>query len=131
MSCVLDTHALIWAFTGDSSLSPAAGRALANARRGEVLVSDVTLSEAARLIFAGRLLVQGDPGAWLASLAAYATIVPVVAETAWRAAGLRWTHRDPSDRQIVATALWHGAALLTADRVITQAAQALGLMVVW
>jgi len=75
--------------------------------------------------------VDGEPGAWLAGLCAHATIIPVDPNTAWLAASLPWTHKDPSDRQIVATSLWHGAPLLTADRIIARDAKTLGLTVIW
>jgi len=131
MICVVDTHALVWAYTQDPLLSPAAAEILANSRLRDVLASDVTLSEAARLIFARRLLVRSEPDTWLAGLSGHATIVAVTAATAWLAARLPRDHKDPCDRQIVATALWRGVPLLTADRVITRDAKTLGLIVIW
>jgi PIN domain nuclease of toxin-antitoxin system len=131
MICVVDTHVLIWTYAGNASLSPAAAGILANSRRSEVLASDMTLTETARLIVQRRIFVDGEPGAWLAGLGTHATIVPVDANTAWLAARLPWAHKDPSDRQIVATALWHGLPLVTADRVIARDAKMLGLTVIW
>jgi len=131
VTCVFDTHALIWAVTGDSRLSDRAAAAVATVARREALVADVSLTEAARLIALGRLAVQGNPLLWLRTLASRAQIVPVSPEIAWLAATLRWAHRDPSDRQIVATALLHAAPLVTADQGIARAASDLGLTVVW
>jgi PIN domain nuclease of toxin-antitoxin system len=128
---VFDTHTLIWAVTGDPRLSSRAAAALRDVTRRETLAADVSLSEAARLIAAGRLTVQGNPLVWLRAFASRAQIVPLSPEIAWLAASLRWTHRDPSDRQIVATALLEGSPLVTVDRDITRAAADLGLTVIW
>jgi PIN domain nuclease of toxin-antitoxin system len=131
VTCVFDTHALIWAATGNPRLSASAAATLANITRDEVLAADVSLTEAARLIAAGRFAVRGHPVLWLRSLASRTRIIPVSPEIAWLAATLRWTHRDPSDRQIVATALLHAAPLITADQRIARAAADWGLTVIW
>jgi PIN domain nuclease of toxin-antitoxin system len=72
-----------------------------------------------------------DGGAYLKALAAHAAVVPVTPEIAWLAASLSWAHHDPCDRHIVATALSLNVPLLSADAVISKAASALGLTVVW
>ena len=131
MICVFDTHALIWAVTGDSRFSARAAAAVTKVTRSEALAADVSLTETSRLIATGRLPVSGNPLLWLRNFASHAQIIPVSAEIAWLAATLPWSHRDPGDRQIVATALLHAAPLLTADRGITRAAADLGLTVIW
>lgn len=131
MSWVLDTHALAWAYLRDPRLSAAASGVVAKARSDELLASDVTLSELARFISDGHLAVLGDAQSWLRGVASHATIVPVSAEVAWRAATLPWEHRDPCDRHIIATALVQEAPLLTVDKRIARAAHSLGLRVIW
>jgi PIN domain nuclease of toxin-antitoxin system len=44
-------------------------------------------------------------------------VVDVIPEIWLLAADLDWTHRDPADRIIAATALLHGVPVLTKDQV--------------
>lgn len=131
LNWVLDTHALAWAYLDDPRLSAAASRVILRGRSTELLASDVTVTELARIIADGHLSIQGDPLSWLKAVASYVTVVPVSAEIAWMAATLPWDHRDPCDRHIAATALLHNAPLLTLDKTITRAAKSLGLRVIW
>lgn len=131
MTWVLDTHALAWAYLNDPRLSIAASRVVARARTDELLVSDVTLTELARLVADGHLAIHGDAQWWLKAVASYATMVPVSADIAWFAATLPWDHRDPCDRHIVATAIVHKAPLLTIDKTIARAAKSLGFSIIW
>jgi PIN domain nuclease of toxin-antitoxin system len=131
VSWVLDTHALLWAYLGDSRLSAAASRVIAQAQSDELLASDVTLSELARIVSDGHLAIGGDAQDWLKNVASHATILPVSAEIAWLAATMHWEHRDPCDRHIVATALVYRVPLITVDKTIARAAPSLGLSVIW
>lgn len=47
---------------------------------------------------------------------------------AWRTVNLEWTHKDPADRLICATALEHHLTLITHDKEITCW---VGVPVVW
>ncbi len=47
-------------------------------------------------------------------------LLPVDTATWLRSLELAWSHRDPADRVIVATALLRGVPLLTADETIRQ-----------
>ncbi|MGI8576118.1 MAG: Clp protease N-terminal domain-containing protein [Egibacteraceae bacterium] len=54
--------------------------------------------------------------------------LPISAAHALRAGGLRWSHRDPFDRMLVAQALMENMKLVSRDAAISEVA---GLAVVW
>ncbi len=97
----------------------------------EMAISDVTLIELARLLKAGRITVNHDPGPWLGAFALRFVVLPVTARIAWTAASYDWHHRDPSDRHILATAHLHHLPLITCDSEITPFAPKVGVKVIW
>ena len=114
MTWVLDTHVLAWAYLDDPRLSAAASRVVARARSDELLASDVTLTEFARIIADGNLAIAGDAQSWLREIASYATVVPVSDEIADRAIALRKSRRMKlGDAIIAATALVHDLIVVT------------------
>lgn len=129
MKLVLDTHAAAWNFAG--ALPQTTARRLADKTGNDLAISDVTLTELARLIVSGRINVEGDPQLWLTAFAAAHTIVPVSPQIAWRAASYDFAHRDPVDRHILATADALRLPLVTVDRELTRAAVTAGVRVVW
>ncbi len=58
-------------------------------------------------------------------------MVPVTAAIADRAADYAFTHRDPCDRHILATADVLGLPLVTVDDTLTKCAASVGVRVVW
>ena len=92
--------------------------------RQPLLVSDITLWEVATLYERGRLRLRMGLREWLETAVApplveRASITPAVAA---QVASLPPTfHRGPADRILVATALVHGATLLTQDELIIDA----------
>ena len=130
MRHVLDTHAAVWNALAPSMLGRAAALALSNARSAHLLISDVTLVEVARMLAKGDISTP-NPQAWLESFAACHTVVPVSAQIAWTATAYPFAHKDPCDRQIMATAHVLGLPLVTVDRELTKLAPAEGIQVVW
>ena len=129
---VLDTHAALWAQLESKRLSAKVRAALAGLSPAEVAVSDVSLTETARLLRDGRLVPgRNGPGAWLEAIGLCFNVLPVSPRIAWAAAAFEWTHRDPCDRHILATALVHGLPLVTIDPVIAAFAPSVGVVVVW
>ncbi len=119
MKLVLDTHALVWAAEDSPRLGKAARTALAGLVRDAVGISALSLLELAMLIARGRLRVcDGDGAAAIRNLAARVTVIPLDAETAWRAMTLAMPQSDPFDRVIVATVQRLGLPLVTKDRLI-------------
>ncbi len=131
MKYLLDTHAAIWNAVAPVYLGNNAATALAPLVSSRLLISDVTLSEIARLIVAGKIIAHGDPVRWLESFAERHTVVPVSARIAWTAAAYGFSHRDPCDRHILATADVLGLSFVTADKELTKAARGVGVTVVW
>ena len=129
---VLDTHAALWAQLDPARLSRAARAALAGLPPSAVAVSDVTLTETARLLVDGRV-VPGvvAPAAWLDAFGLGFTVLPVTPRIAWTAAAFAWTHRDPCDRHILATAVVRGLPLVTIDPAIAAFASGVGVKIVW
>jgi PIN domain nuclease of toxin-antitoxin system len=130
--CVLDTHAALWAQLEPARLGRAA-RALTAARApAELAISDVTLTEVARLLQDRRVVPLGTaPASWLEAFALCFAVMPVTPRIAWAATAWAWPHRDPCDRHILATAAVLGLPLVTIDRRLAAFAGKAGVAVVW
>ena len=125
VTALLDTHILIWWLNQSSRLSSAQKEVLAAADADSpLLVSDISLWEAATLYTLGRIQITLPLRVWLDKAVAPPLvrrqgISPVVA--AELAVLPDSFHRDPADRILVATARVLGATLLTQDRRIVDA----------
>lgn len=113
---LLDTHVLIWLWTGDVRLGTGARRLVDDALRDqELAVSAMTFWEVVMLRNKGRLDFTEDIGLWRRELPGQGLAeIPVDGEIVIRANTLPCFHADPADRIIVGTAL-AGHRLLTAD----------------
>jgi PIN domain nuclease of toxin-antitoxin system len=111
---LLDTHALVWLVMDSPKLGKLARR---RAARGSH-VSAITFWELEMLAEAGRIrLGMSVSEARGIVLRANVEEVPIDGVVAMTAARLGM-HGDPGDRFIVATAVTHGATLMTADEKI-------------
>jgi PIN domain nuclease of toxin-antitoxin system len=111
---LLDTHALIWVVMDSPRLGKIARR---HAARG-AHVSAITFWELEMLAEAGRIrLGMSVSEARDVVLRTNVAEVPIDGVIAMTAARLGM-HGDPGDRFVVATALTHGATLMTADAKI-------------
>ena len=114
---VLDTHVLIWA-TGEERKLGRKARGLIDRhwQTGMVAVSALSFWEAGLLQARRRVSLPSPAGQWREELiAAGVTELPLDGAIAVRSLDLTGLPDDPADRFIVATALVHGAALMTAD----------------
>ena len=114
---VLDTHVLVWA-DGDERKLGRRARTLLNRLwgNGQVAVCALSFWEAGLLHSRGRIQLIAAPDEWRGELLAGGLVeLAVDGSIAVRAVGLSGLSNDPVDRLIVATALHHGAALMTAD----------------
>jgi PIN domain nuclease of toxin-antitoxin system len=114
---VLDTHVLAWAANGKRGLGRKA-KALINRlwEGGKVAVCAISFWEIALLQSRGRIGLPAAVDEWRAQLLAAGLLeLPVDAGVGIRAVGLGGLAEDPADRLIVAAALQHRAALMTAD----------------
>ena len=114
---LLDTHTWAWSLTGDARLSASATAAMEQAET--VSISAISLFEIGQKVrlgkwpemepFLNRLIVLADEqGGRLVELSSEASLL---------AATLEWSHRDPFDRIIGATAITKGLTLISADTV--------------
>jgi len=118
---LLDTHALIWAWTGDSRLSNIALIALEN-RVTEVFISPASVWEMRTKSRLGRL--GGVPNL-LESFANLIRrsgflVVDITWQHAYAAAAFEVGHQDPFDRMLAAQAAIEGLTLVTADPAMNQ-----------
>ena len=120
---VLDTHAWVWWISKPEKLSRKQRTAIDRARKrggAALLLSIVSAWEVALLVQGGRLRLPVQLETWLEQATAIPGLdvvpltVPVIGGAA-RLSGLR----DPADMLIVATALHHGAPVITNDERIT------------
>ena len=114
---VLDTHVLVWADSDDRKLGRKA-RALIDQlwAIGKVAVPAIAFWEVGLLQARRRVDLPTSLRDWRdAILAAGVIELPLDGAIAVRALDLSGLHEDPADRFVVATALVHGAALMTAD----------------
>lgn len=119
MKLLLDTHVWIWACGDAKKLGKKTVAALVKAE--ERYVSPVSTMEIARLIADGRITIQLPLKEWIVRTCRDldAMTVPINHEIALAAYELPEPfHRDPADRQIVATARVLGLTLVTADERI-------------
>ena len=119
---VLDTHALIWWVDDPAQLSEPAHAAIEKAMQTKsVFVSCISSWEIALLVDRGRLKLTLDVRDWLARCEAipFLSFVPVNTAIAVESVRLPdFSHADPADRIITATALSLGAKLVTKDEKI-------------
>jgi PIN domain nuclease of toxin-antitoxin system len=128
---LLDSHVVDWVRHADPRLSVKVREVLDSSVPGELAISDVTLTELARHLIAGKIKANIPPQQWLETAIVGIVVLPVTPAIAIRAASLDWNHRDPCDRHIVATAAEHKLPLLTIDEKIHHLAGVRGLKVVW
>jgi len=117
---LLDTHALVWWVADPKRIPAKARRAVDSAVKSSesIAVSSISIWEIAMLVARKRLAFTIDAESWIASVEAlpFFTFVPVDNRIAVRSVELeKFSHRDPADRIIVATALGLGATVVTAD----------------
>jgi len=119
---LLDTHVLVWVRQGSSRVGRRAVRRIdAALRAGSLGVSAFSFWEIAMLVSQGRLGLRVTVDQFRsATLSAGVTERPVDGAIAILSTHLDGLHGDPADRIIVATALAHGATLVTADERILE-----------
>ncbi len=127
---VLDTHALLWWALDPDQLSGTALTTVAEMERHGGFASAISLWELGIKVQRGslELPISVEELARRIERGGVVEFVPVDTQTWLRSLSLKWEHRDPADRVIVATALLLGLPLLTKDEVIREYS---GLATVW
>lgn len=117
---LLDTHVLIWL----SKDAPAVGKHSRVAYDLSITIGDVAISvvsywELGMLVAKGCLEAAHAPAHYRQQIKETAiTELPLTGDIAILASNLEALHDDPADRFIAATAIAHGATLMTADRTL-------------
>jgi len=116
VNVLLDTHAFLWAVTGDRRLSSPA-RALIEDGENQVFLSAVSMWEIVLKARAGKLHVEGSVAKVLEEQMRQARISPLAIYPAHvlRVAALPPIHKDPFDRLLIAQAQSENLALVTRD----------------
>lgn len=115
---VIDTHMWVWWVHDHPELKPWMRQCLMDAERDGIGVSCISCWEVARLHSTGKLDLHMPIETWFDAALSYPGLVlldltPPVCVDANSLPG--FTHKDPADRIIIATARIHAAELLTAD----------------
>src|SRR4051812_34335007 len=117
---LLDTHAAVWFATDSDLLGKTSQRLADEALKDERLsVSAISFWEIALLVSKQRLMIGRSPSDLrLELLDAGVTELPLTGPIGILAAEFAGLHADPADRFILATAVIHGAGLITADALL-------------
>ena len=114
---LLDTNAWSWAMLGRDRLTKAAQQALVAARLR--YLSPVSFYEVAQKAGLGKWPEMASHVPRLRDLAEMQglTLVNPDTDTCLRAGVMDWSHRDPFDRLLAATALQHRVPIVSADAI--------------
>jgi len=117
---LLDTHALLWWALDPEHLSAAATSTLETMEEQGGYASSISIWELGIKVQRGRLElpISVDELARRLERGGVVELVPVDTTTWLRTLSLDWSHRDPADRVIVATALMKEVPVLTKDRAL-------------
>jgi PIN domain nuclease of toxin-antitoxin system len=115
---LLDTHVVLWVAESSPRLSAKVRTLAGKCDADDFGVAAISLLEITRKARTGEIELAPDPAAWLEDLGHRLHILPLTPRIAWRSTQLDWSHRDPADRLICATALEHKVPLVTHDQEI-------------
>ena len=115
---LLDTNALLFVMLNRDRLTDKALKAIMDAK--ELLVSSISIWEIAVKNKKGKLPLPFTPEELVYHLKNVSNlIIEPVDERIWlKNVSLNWSHRDPADRTIVATAALRGIPIVSNDRTI-------------
>ena len=115
MKLLLDTHIWLWSLREPHRLSPRVLRELRNANN-EKWLSPVSAWEASILHRKGRITLHVSFREWMATASASLREAPLTHEVVVAAQELEFTHWDPADRFLAATAGVLDLTLITEDQ---------------
>lgn len=118
MKLLLDTHTLLWWWSGDRRLSDVARKSIAD-RTNEVFVSSASIWEISTKYRIGKLPEAGTllPGIDGHVRRSGFIELPISFRHAELAGTMESDHRDPFDRMLIAQAKLEAMPIISADRV--------------
>lgn len=128
---ILDTHVLVFDAIAPDRLSTLARRTLKEGRQQNKLsCCDISLWEVAMLVAKKRLALPVDIASFLQDIisANRLSVLAITPEVAKLSNSPCFSHGDPADRLIGATALYYQARLVTCDSKLTNVR---GLKAIW
>lgn len=114
MKLLLDTHIWVWSMQASERLGKRTAQEIRNPEN-ERWLSPVSTWEVLALNAKGRLRLSDDIGTWVTEATASFQEAPLTHQIALAARRLDWSHNDPADRFLAATAQVLGLTLVTAD----------------
>ena len=114
MKLLLDTHIWLWSLEDHKRLGKRVLEELRNPGN-QIWLSPISTWEILTLNARGRIRLPADIGAWVTQATARLMEAPLTHEIAVAARRLPWSHKDPADRFLAATAQVLRLTLVTAD----------------
>jgi PIN domain nuclease of toxin-antitoxin system len=114
LNLLLDTHIWLWSLEDHKRLGKRVQEELRNPGN-QVWLSPISTWEILTLNARGRIRLPADIGAWVAQATSRLMEAPLTHEIAVAARQLPWSHKDPADRFLAATAQILRLTLVTAD----------------
>jgi len=116
MKYLLDTHIWFWSFIEASRLSSRVARTLADSQN-ELWLSPVSVWELTILSRKGRFQVRPDISTWVKKSMSDLQLIeaPLTIDVALAIPSINFSHGDPADQFLAATAKVFDLTLITAD----------------
>ncbi len=116
MKYLLDTHIWFWSYIESNRLSSRVARTLADSHN-ELWLSPVSVWELTILIRKGRFRVQPDISTWVKKSMSDLQLIeaPLTVDVALAIPSINFSHGDPADQFLAATAKVFDLTLITGD----------------
>lgn len=116
MKLLLDTHVWLWAHLEPAKLVPRV-KATLTSPSSELWLSPISIWETLLLAEKGRIVITGDPAAWVEAAWTRTPMHEAVLnrEVAAKSRSVRVAHEDPADRFLAASAEVYDLTLVTSD----------------
>jgi len=127
MKAILDTHAFLWALSGDRRMSDQSRKIFAGST--DLLLSLASVWEILIKVQSGKLNLPAPVGRYVIRKLAEnrIEILPISVDHLLAFERLPMHHRDPFDRMLIAQSLEEKLPVVTADRIFTRYA----IEVIW
>jgi len=130
MRLLLDTHIWLWKVGEPDRLKKRVAGAIQD-ERNELWLSPISIWELQILVKKGRILLDDNIDAWVSRTLTQTTYreAPLTFEVTLEVSRMRFSHRDPADHFIAASAKVFDLTLVTADpRLLALKTQGISLL---